>query len=127
MIATRQIKVYVVHDDAVVRQTVAEFLGDLEYEAAALPAEDLEGLLEADLTEIRAAVVAQWEALGADPVARLRRIQARRPNVVFVVTADDDLPAREVAQYGVRTLFSHSVRLAELERALANLCVDMSP
>ena len=123
MVITRQMRIYVMHRDPVVTRTVTDFLGDLEYEAVPLRAtEDLEASLEAESRQAATAVVAQLEALGADPVGRLRRIQARQPHMAFVLMDDDGFPAGEAFACGVCAVLRQPLRLTELERVLAGLC-----
>ena len=107
MVITRQVKIYVIHGDPIVARTVAEFLGDLEYEAVPLhAADDLEASLEAESPQTAAVVVAQLETLGIDPAGWLRRIRARRPNVAFLLMDDGGFPAGEAVACGVRRLSS---------------------
>ena len=102
MIATRHLKVYVVDGDPVVARTLADFLGDLEYEAVPLRnPEELEANLDADPPQAATAVVALLETLGSDPVGRLRKIQSRQGNVAFIL-AGNGLPATEAVACGVR-------------------------
>ena len=128
MVIARQLKIYVLHGDAVVARTVADFLGDLEYEAVPLhAAEDLEASLEAENPQTPVAVVVELETLGTDPVGRLRRIQVGRPNVAFLLMDDGGCAVSETGAGGVRAFLRQPLRLAELELALASLCGDAHP
>lgn len=125
MLTAKQLKIYVVHGDPVVTRTVADFLGDLEYEAVPLQAADnLEATLEAESPQTTTTVVAQLETLGNDPVGRLRRIRARQANVAFMIMSDDGFPASEAVACGVWALLRQPLRLTELELALAGLFED---
>ena len=122
MVAARRLKIYVVDGDPVVTRTLVDFLGDLEYEAIPLrDAEDLEARLAADAPQTARAVVALLETLGPDPVERLRKIQARQPEVSFVLIAGGSLPPGEAVACRVRAFLPQPLRLSELEVVLADL------
>jgi len=116
VVAFRLPKIYVLGDDPVFTQTLAEFLRDLGYEA--MPLYTVEDL-EADAPQTATVVVTLPETLGTDPFGRLRRIHSRLPEVTFLLIVDSDFPTREAVAYGIRNFLRQPLQLTELERAMA--------
>ncbi len=114
--------VYVLHDDAVVVQTLLDFLSELGY--SAMPAYSIHELLSALRSGAQRpdTVIAKQEMLGAACVATLRELHELHPDLAFLlVTSSGSVTAAEAISCGVYTYLRPPIRLSELELSLARL------
>jgi two-component system KDP operon response regulator KdpE len=110
----------VAHENAVVVQTLTEFLGELGHSVLSVrSAADLAARLEGgfDPPEL---VLIQLGVPELDSVDVLRALHQRFPEMVFVLIANDrGIPAADAVACGVEGYLREPIRLRELELLVA--------
>jgi DNA-binding NtrC family response regulator len=115
-------KIYVIHDNAVVVQTLLEFLSELGYSPT--PLRSASELLTGRENGRKAdAVLVKRDVVDEGFVGTLHELHQRRPRSAFILvgSALGSLPAAQAISCGVYAYLREPIRLSELELVLARL------